>query len=322
MIPVAVDPPEHAHFRQALAPFFAPRAIASAEEELRRQVGELIDAFLPRGEAEIVRDLARPFPVQVFLTLFGLPLDDRDRLLNWVYAILTGTQFASEGASSEKKEASEQLTQYLLEFFENRRRNPEQDMISHVLTLPEGQAWTDDEVLGFAYLFTLAGLDTVTSTIGFVIQYLATHDEVRRQVVADPDLVDVVIEEIIRLETAAPQLPRTTTQDVEVHGTVIPAGSPVVLVAGAANRDPARYPSPDDVDLSQSDLGHLTFGSGPHRCIGSHLARRELRILVDELHKRIPDYSLAPGAKPEVAWPQPSIRLSSLPIVFPAAGAK
>jgi cytochrome P450 len=167
------------------------------------------------------------------------------------------------------------------------------------------------------FLFVLAGLDTVTAMIGFTLQHLAGDPELRQRMIADPTLVSPVIEEVLRLEQPAPTTPRVTTEDVEVCGTLIPAGSQVTLCLGTANRDPGRFPHSDEIDPAQADSGHLAFGGGIHRCLGSHLARRELRIIVEEFLRLIPDFEVAPGEEPEIVWPSGTFHLKSLPLVFP-----
>jgi cytochrome P450 len=318
MIPVASDPPDHVRYRRALDPLFSPRVIGPMEDDLRRQVGELVDAFADKDGCDVMADLANIFPPQVFLTMFGMPLEDRDQLVGWITTIQNETNLQAAGVLSEKMVAtSKAIVDYLQSIIDKKRANPGEDIFSGILSLAGEDAWSEEEILGFAYLFMIAGLDTVAATIGHVMHFLATHPDVRQGVVADPESVNPVVEEIIRMETVAPLLPRVTTADVELGGTTIPAGSFVILAFGAANRDPGRYPKPDEVDVSQADIGHLTFGGGIHRCVGSHLARRELRLVVDEFHKRIPNYELAPGAEPVVAWPTTTMRFESLPLVFP-----
>lgn len=163
----------------------------------------------------------------------------------------------------------------------------------------------------------MAGLDTVAAAIGFAMRNLALKPELRRSLIADPALVAPFIEETLRFEPPAHLVTRITTQDVDVCGVRIPKGETVSLYLGTANRDPNRYPDPDDFDLAHSDIGHLTFGGGIHRCLGSHLARRELQLVIEEFHKAIPEYQVTPGFEPEVKWPAATIRLASLPLKFP-----
>ena len=316
LIPLAIDPPEHVRYRRVLDPMLAPRVVNAMEEELRRQIADLIDAFADDGACEVMADIARLYPTQVFLTLFGLPIADRDRFIAWVDAINGGASLVGDAPNPAVLEAAVAMFGYLQGAIETKRATPGDDMLSRILALSGEDAWTEEEILGLCFLFTLAGLDTVTSAIGFVMLHLATNPELRRRTVADPTLVGPVIEEVLRLELPAPMTPRVTLADVEVGGRRIPAGCVVQLAIAAANRDPSRFPTPDGIDLDQAERGHLAFGGGVHRCLGSHLARRELRLVVEEFHKRIPDYEVAPGVTPAVEWPAGTLHLRSLPLVF------
>lgn len=318
LVPLAIDPPAHKRYRRVLDPMFAPRVVTALEEPLREQVRDLVAAFAPRGRCDVVADLARLYPTQVFLTLFGLPLEDRDRLIGWAETIIEHSGHDPGSPPSEEVvNSATELFGYLQTHIERKRAEPGDDVLSRVLSLEGGEAWTDEEVFGLCFLFTLAGLDTVTAAIGFVMYHLARDASLRRRVVADPSLVGPVIEEVLRLEPPAPTTPRVTTADVEVCGVRIPAGSPVMLCLGTANREPSRFRSANEIDLDQADRGHLSFGGGIHRCLGSHLARRELRLVVEEFHRLIPDYELAPGAQPRIVWPSGTFHLESLPLVFP-----
>jgi cytochrome P450 len=288
------------------------------EDGLRAQARELIQAFADRGHCEAVDELARLYPTQVFLTLFGMPLEDRDQFIHWAETIIENSNRDNTAApNAEVVECAGQLFGYLQRYIDEKRAHPGEDMLSRVLEISGDEAWSNEEVLGLCFLMVLAGLDTVTAMIGFLLYHLARNPEVRRQMAADPSLVVPVIEEILRLEPAAPTTPRVTTEDVEVCGTFLPAGSQVQLCLGTVNRDPERFPNPHEVDPAQADTGHRGFGGGIHRCLGSHLARRELRIVAEEFHKLIPDYEVAPGAEPEIVWPSGTFHLRSLPLVFP-----
>jgi cytochrome P450 len=321
LIPIAIDPPAQTRYRKMLDPMFAPRVISAIEPELRRQVREIIAAFIDRGHADIMDDLGALYPTQVIMTLFGLPLEDRDTFIRWTKAIVeTSGASVSEGATSEQAAAAQSLFGYLQDYIVRKRANPGNDSLSAILALSGEDAWTDEEVLGLSFLFTLAGLDTVTAAIGFVMLHLARHPEIRRQVAENPDLSGPLIEEILRLELPAPFTPRVVLSDVDVLGTTIPAGSYVFLVLATANRDEREMP--DEIDLAHADRGHLSFGGGIHRCLGSHLARRELRIVVEEFHKMIPDYEIGEGYEPKIHWPSGTLHLTSLPITFPPGGKK
>jgi cytochrome P450 len=318
LIPIAVDQPDHSRYRRVLDPMLAPKVINGMEDGLREQARVLIAGFADKGECDAIADLARLYPTQVFLTLFGMPLEDRDQFIHWSETIIENSTGISSGeVAPEVLENAMALFTYLQRFVDEKRGEPGADMLSRILSLDGERQWSNEEVLGLCFLFILAGLDTVTAVIGFILYHLATRPEVRRSLVADPTLADAVIEEVLRLEPPAAMTPRVTTEDVEVCGTVIPSGTSVLLCLGAVNRDPSRFTAGDDLDPTQADTGHRAFGGGIHRCLGSHLARRELRIIVQEFHKLIPEYELAPGADPQVVWPSGTMHLTSLPLVFP-----
>lgn len=317
LVPLAIDPPNHSRYRKILDPMLAPRVINAMEDSLRLQVRELIEVFAGNGSCDVITDLARLYPTQVFMTLFGLPLEDRDKFMAWTEVIVSQGGVQSEEASAQVMTAAIDLITYLGVYIEIKRETPGDDLLSSVLALTGDDAFTMDELLGMCFLFVLAGLDTVMSTIGFVMLHLARNPELRRALVADPTKVNAAIEEIVRLELPAPMTPRIASQDVEVCGVMIPAGARVNLVLGSANRDPERFELPDDINLAAGDRGHLSFGGGIHRCLGSHLARRELRLVVEEFHRLIPEYSVAPGAEPHIEWPSGTYHLTSLPLQFP-----
>jgi len=324
LIPLAVDQPAHKNYRRVLDPMLAPRVVNTIEEQLRTQVRDLVLAFADKGECDIVADLARLYPTQVFLTLFGMPLADRDQFIEWVEAINEGAATAVPGEAPPDRvvRAAGSLFGYLQHYVDLKREEPGEDILSRVLSLSGEQAWSNEEILGLCFLFTLAGLDTVTATIGFVMLHLACNRGLRRRIVADTSLVPPAIEEILRLELPAPTTPRVVLEEVEVCGVRIPAGARVMLVLATANRDGTRFANPEQIDIDRGDQGHLSFGGGIHRCLGSHLARRELRLVVEEFHKLVPDYQVKPGAEPAVVWPAGTLHLDSLPLVYPAASAR
>ena len=317
LIPLAIDPPDHVRYRRVLDQMLAPRVVNALEADLRLQIRDLIAAFSGRGSCDVVTDIARLYPTQVFLTLFGLPVGDRDQFIQWSEAIIENATVGTGEPSPEVVENAMALFVYLQAHLEKKRADPGDDMLSRVLSLQGEDAWSDQEVLGLCFLFTLAGLDTVAAEIGFVMLHLARNPALRTRIVTDPESVAPVIEEILRLELPAPTTPRVTVRDVEVCGVTIPADSAVMLCLATANREVEMAPRPDEVDLAQADRNHLSFGGGIHRCLGAHLARRELRLVVEEFHKVIPNYEVAEGYEPEIVWPSGTFHLRSLPLAFP-----
>lgn len=325
LVPVAFDPPEHARYRRILQPFFSPRVIKPLEDELRRQVIDLIDPIAHRGQCDFVAEVAGVFPVQVFLTLFGLPLEMRDKFVVWKDAVLNlsaaGGQTSVDDAAQEGLQQAAELFMYLSELIQSRRGQPGTDILSQLLNLEEADALTDEEAVGLCFLFVLAGLDTVTDALGFGLQRLATNPQRREELANDLSLVPTVTEELLRLDPPAPFIPRVTTEDVELGGHILPAGSRVTNYLAVVNRDPDQFHDPLTIDFHRSDNRHLSFGLGVHRCLGSHLARLEMHLVYEEWHRRIPDYHITPGCTPRVHWPRGTVGLDSLPLTVGAGGA-
>jgi cytochrome P450 len=316
LIPIAIDPPDHSRFRKVLDPMLAPRVVGGMEEDLRAEVSVLIDAFIDDGECDLMADLARLFPTTVFLRLFGLPLEDRDQFIGWVETTVEGASVGGDEPSAEVAEAGINIFLYMQGFLEKKRQSSGEDMLSRILQLEGDEAWTEEEILGMCFLFTLAGLDTVTAAIGFMMYRLGSDPDLRAQLANDPELVAPFIEEVIRLDPPAPVTPRVTTREVEVCGVTIPAGAMCQIAIAAANRHGDHGPNPDVVDLTQASRSHLGFGGGIHRCAGSHLARRELRMVYDEFVSRIPDFRIAEDFEPRIVWPSGTHHFPSLPLKF------
>jgi cytochrome P450 len=279
LVPAAFDPPEHTRFRRILQPFFSPHALAAILPSIQNQAIDIIDAIAERGECEVMADLATPYPSQVFLTLFGLPLRDLERLIRWKDAIIELSIPNAAGETPDLAPALE-LFAYLTEAVAEHRQNPGDDVLSQVLVSED--ALTDDEALGMAFFFVLAGLDTVTSAIGAAMLELARRPDLRTRLRENPDEISVFVEEIVRLESSAPVVPRVTNEEVTVAGITLPAGSRVRLCLGAINRDGSDPISGDDLVMDGKVHKHWGFGGGPHRCVGSHLARMEMNVVVTE----------------------------------------
>jgi cytochrome P450 len=313
LVPIAFDPPEHTRYRKILQPFFSPRALASLLPSLQSQIDELIDGIAAKSECEAIAELAIPYPSTVFLALFGLPLEDRERLITWKDTVIG---LADTGGSIENRDPGPalELFSYLVEHVGRKRADPGDDVLSHVLTADD--ALTDEEAIGLSFLFVLAGLDTVTAAIGFALNHLATHPDLRRRLIDDPGLVPTFAEEIVRLEPPAYMVPRVATEDVVISGCPVPKGSEVVICLGAANREPSEEnPTPDSVELD-AVRRHWGFGGGPHRCVGAHLARMELKLVITAWHSRIPEYRTPPGFEAEVNWPRATFGLDRLPLLL------
>lgn len=310
LVPIAFDPPEHTRFRKILQPFFSPHTLSDMLPSLQRQAVEIVAAATATGECEAMSQIAIPYPSQVFLTLFGLPLADRDRLIGWKDAVIN----MADGVDLEGVDLTPaiELFTYLSDAIAKHRSNPGDDILSQVLTGADGL--DDAEAIGLGYLFVLAGLDTVTSALGSALLELARTPELRAILREDPDQVQVFVEEIVRLEPPAPIVPRMTTAEVTVGDVTLPAGSPVRLCLGAINRDDSDAVSGNDVVMDTKVHRHWGFGGGPHRCLGSHLARMELTLITNEWLRIAPDFELAPGYTPEIVYPANTFALRALPL--------
>jgi cytochrome P450 len=310
LVPISFDPPEHTRFRKILQPFFSPHTLKEMLPSLQKQALDIVDEIAKKGECEVVADVAIPYPSQVFLTLFGLPLEDRDRLIGWKDSVIA----LAESPSLEGVDLTPamELLAYLTEAVNERRANPGPDILSQVLT---GEDPLDDaEVMGLSFLFVLAGLDTVTAAMTSALLELARNPELRATLREDPDQMSVFVEEIVRLEPPAPMLPRVTTAEVTIGDITLPADTQVRLCVAAINRDDSDEISTNDVVMDGKVHRHWGYGGGPHRCLGSHLARMELTLVLDEWLKRIPEFSVQPGYEPHIIFPAQTFALERVPL--------
>jgi cytochrome P450 len=316
LIPLSVDPPEHAKYRRLLDPEFSPRKMAELEPEMRKLVNEVIDGFADRGEVDFHEEFATPLPSTFFLALAGLPHSDLPQFLQWRDDTIRPQAPTMQEQDRIREQASRAIEQYFESAIEERRANPDDRLLSKLVQGEvDGRPLTHAELLGACHLLLLGGLDTVTATLDCMIVHLADHPEQREAIVDDPSLIPTAIEELLRHQTPVMMVPRIVAQDVEIGGVQMSAGDSATLLIGAANADHAEFDGAGDVRFDRGANRHLAFGGGPHRCLGSHLARLELRVALDEFHARIPEYRLGDDADIHYS---PGIRQASpLPLVFP-----
>ena len=301
MIPLQIDPPDHKKFRKLLDPIFAPRKMALMDDEVSRLVNHLIDQFVERGEVDFAKEFSIPFPSQVFLALFGLPLDELDRFLTMKDGIIrpdhvTGKLYGSREASEYQQMIADSVYDYFNEILDQREVERQDDLLSHFIDAEvEGDRLTREDILDICFLFLIAGLDTVTATLDCMFSFLAQHPDHRRQLVEEPALIPNAIEELLRWETPVMGVARVAVQDTELNGCPVKSGDQVMIMIGSANTDEAEFSDADEVRFDREVNRHIVFGGGIHRCLGSHLARLELRVALREWHKRIPDYQIVPG---------------------------
>ncbi len=319
LIPLQVDPPEHRNYRRLLDPIFAPKRMNALEAEVAAMVNERIDSFIGLGHCEFTDDLAIPLPSAVFLRLIGLPLSQLPEFLEMKDGILRPAGDDLDEVKASMQAAAGRIESYFADAVNERRSKPEKgdDILSLCLAAEiEEKRLTVDEIVGICFLFLLAGLDTVTDSLECMLAYLATHPEDRRRIVEDPSLIPSAVEELLRWESPVTTVPRVATGDIELEGCPIRKGENVAVSIGAANTDEVAVPGADVVDLRRDPNRHLAFGGGVHRCLGSHLARMELRVTLREWHRRIPTYAIAPGT--ELVYHSGLRQIDSLPLVFEA----
>ena len=309
MIPQQIDPPAQTRYRKILDPLFSRRKMAKLEPEIRKHASALIDRFADDGACEFDAAFAIPLPCTAFLTLLGLPLSDLDLFLAMKDGIIRPKIKEGDGleqAAEARTATGKQIYAYFEDVLDERAKRPREDLLTFLLDAEiDGETLTRNDILDICFLLLIAGLDTVTATLGCNIAYLASNPEQRRRLVADPALMDGAVEELLRWETPVTAVPRIMKSDVEIGGATLKQGQLVTLLIGAADVDDAEFSDPHRVDFERERNRHLAFGAGPHRCLGSHLARMEVRLGLEEWHRRIPDYRIVPGETPRFS---PGIR--------------
>ena len=307
LIPLELDPPEHPLFRTLMNPIFSPARMKQLEPKVRELARKLAAECAAKGECDFVEDFAKPFPVGIFLDLMGLPADNMKRFLEWEALIMRDKQTRSA--------AMQQVSEYLQELITARRRNPTDDLISFAVQAKvDNRLLTDSELMGVCVLLFIAGLDTVTSSFAFHFRHLAEHPADQDSLRQQPALIPSAVEELFRAY-AVVNTNRYATRDVEFAGVQIRKGDNVTCSTILASRDPREFENPDQVIFTRSPNPHNAFSFGPHRCLGSHLARREIITGIEEWLRVIPPFRVKPGAV-IAAHGGGVFSLESLPLVW------
>jgi cytochrome P450 len=301
LIPLDLDGPDHRKYRRLLDPLFSPKAktsqIARLEPVVRTLANELIDGFAADGQVEAYHAFCAPLPTIIFVDLMGLPQSDRDFFLQFVGDVIRPAGETAEEQAAIRGAAPGRMFPYLAEAVAERRANPGKypGLITGLLDAEvEGDKLDDREILNILFLLMIAGLDTVTASLSCLIGWLGRHPDERQRLVDDPDRVPAAVEELMRYESPVQWGHRLVTEDVELpSGAKLDAGSLVQALWAASNLDAEEFQAPFTVDLDRPANRHIAFASGVHRCLGSHLARLELRCGLQELNRRLPDYRVA-----------------------------
>jgi cytochrome P450 len=305
-IPLEYDPPVHTVYRHALQPLFNPNRMNALEPRIRDIVTELIDGFAARGSAEFIAEFAHELPARVFLALMGWPLQDAPMFTEATDTTLHGIPGASEEESiAARAEAAGRMMNYFAAVVADRRAGSDaSDVTASIINSDieidgEVRRLTDDELCNIFMLLLIAGLHTTQGSLAWGIMHLGAHPDQRAALAADPSLIPAAVEEVLRME-AAVSAGRSVVHDTELGGVQLRAGDQMLVVLAGANQDAREFDNPRDMQVTRSPNRHMSFGTGPHRCLGSHLARVVLRIAFEELLRRVPDIEPDPD-RPSVS---------------------
>lgn len=312
LIPLMLDGEIHTKYRKLLDPLFAPKQVAKLEPVVRDLANALIDGFAGTGKVDLFAAFCEPLPSQIFLSQLGLPLEDVPFLLWFKDGIIRPVD------DEHRESASPKMIEYLYAELDRREAagEPGDDLIGGFLTAEvDGHRLSREDVIDITFLLVLAGLDTVTASLSCMIEWLARHPAERDRLVADPKLLPSAIEELMRVQTPVTAGGRYATEAFEIDGVQIEPGDNLRMLWAAADLDPNVFPDPTKVDFDRVGNRHIAFASGFHRCLGSHLARMELRVAMETIHERLPDYQLDPDQLP--GYKNVAIRcVDPLPLVF------
>jgi cytochrome P450 len=312
------DPPIHTMHRGLMSRVFTPRRMAALEDQVRDYCARCLDPLVGSQGFDIVTELAAQLPMRVIGMLLGIPEEDQVAVRDKTDRDLR----TRPGQPMKVREGTVANGEMFAEYIEWRSKHPSDDLMTKLLNAEftdergESRKLTREEVLTYTTVLAGAGNETTGRLIGWLAKLLAEHPDQRREVVEDPSLVPRVIDEALRFEPTGHASARYVTQDVEYHGRTIPAGSALLMLMASANRDPRRYDNPDVFDIHRQDIQHLTFGFGPHYCLGANLSRLEGRVALEELLKRFPEWDVDYGGM-KLA-PTTTVRgWEHMPIVLP-----
>ncbi|MEL6984214.1 MAG: cytochrome P450 [Actinomycetota bacterium] len=302
--PITSDPPFHTEARRLLLPHFSPAATEKVEPHTAAICTSLVDGLAGAAAEGTVIDAAEAYaqhiPVRVIAHLLGIPGSDVPTFLDWAIRIF------QSGDNEVIRVATKEILAYFGDQVAMRRQERSDDLISSLLDADmDGSPLTDKHIQGTCFLLLMAGIDTTWSSIGAALAHLAVNHQDRDRLVAEPELIPTAVEELLRAY-APVTMARIATEDTEIAGCPVHAGDRVLLPFPAGNRDPERFDQPDEVIIDRERNRHFAFGIGIHRCLGSNLARMEMRVAIETWLQRFPTFHLAPGA--EVRWGGTQVR--------------
>jgi cytochrome P450 len=308
-----MDPPDHTRVRRLVGRAFTPRRIQQLRTPIRRTADALLDALGPHGSTDLVAAYAAPLPITVICDLLGIPDEHRFDFRAW-----TDTLVAPDPTRPEAgKEAVAAMLEYFTRLLGDKRAEPGDDLLSDLIAVrDEGDRLSEDELMSLAFLILFAGYENAVQLIGNSVLALLNHPDQLAELRRNPERLPDAVEEFARFEgPALLAIRRFPVEEVTIAGVTVPAGETVWLSLAAANRDPARFPDPDRLDLGRDATGHLALGQGIHYCLGAPLARAETEIALAALLERFPDLALGEG---ELRWrrSQRARGLVALPVTY------
>lgn len=311
ILPLESDPPEHTDYRSLFNAALSPKVVRAMEPALRELTVSLIEGFRQNGACEFVGEFALKFPITIFLKLIDLPADDVDELLAWTEQVTRPTK------PGDLEEGFRKTNGYVSALMAARRAKPGDDLVTQIINAQVfDRAITEAEARSLILLLLFGGLDTVASGLGMSVYLLARTPSLRKQLAERPELIPNAVEELLRLH-APSSTARVVSRDFEYKGVVFKENDRVYVRALLHNLDERKFTDPLQADFERKNAGeHASFGNGPHRCAGAMLARKEFTVFLEEWFKRIPDFSLKPGARPTFKYGMVNC-ITSLPLVWP-----
>ncbi|MBE1441128.1 cytochrome P450 [Paenibacillus sp. OAS669] len=299
---LTTDPPRHTQMRAIVNKAFTPKVVNDLAPHIASITNELLDKVIRSGQMDTVHDLAVPLPVIVIAELLGVPPKDRHLFKEWSDVLVKGPEVNTDEAfhrvMTEKAQAMKELNAYFATIVEERRRQPQEDLITLLLAAEiEGKKLEQEELLGFCILLLAAGNETTTNLITNAVRRLTEDQELQRQLRNQPEQTAGFIEEVLRYYPPIQAIGRVVTQDVEIHGTPIQTGQQIVSWVASANRDESHFPNPDQFIADRKPNAHLSFGFGTHFCLGAPLARLEGRIVIQHLLERLDEIQFIEGTE-------------------------
>jgi cytochrome P450 len=289
---ITMDPPLHTKMRRLVSRAFTPRRVADLEPHIRELTTKYLDRFVGRGECDLIGEFSAKLPMDVISQMLGVPDADQDMLREWTDLMLH-RESGLPDITPAGEEAGARIFEYFLDDVRAKRQAPGDDLTSSLLEVEvDGERLSDIDIVAFCFLLIIAGNETTTKLIGNAIHWLSRNPDQRQLIVDDPTLIPDAVEETLRYDGSTQLMARTLTRDVEKHGRVMEAGAKVLLLLGSANRDERFWDRPDAFDIRRDKKQQLAFGHGIHVCLGAALARLEMRVSLEEIHRRIPDYEV------------------------------